>query len=225
MLEYPSSVEDLYLASSREEVERSRPVLTGDVFEGVTIPGVDERDYALILTHPCSMRKDGVNLVDRLLMARVTEAPDLPLPDWATGHFKVMPLPALIGRSYAARFDEIGLVQSSQVQDSRRVACLTPFGINLLQQRFIWHLTRFLAPTHRLNEASASVFEEADLCEEWVMVSTEQGRTAHQAETDFHEWIRTEDESGTRRQSDLADPQRRAGIRREMRRHLQARSE
>jgi hypothetical protein len=33
---------------------------------------------AIILTHPCSMGSDGVNLADRLLMARVAVV--LPIP-------------------------------------------------------------------------------------------------------------------------------------------------
>jgi hypothetical protein len=217
-LEYPEAIEDLYVASTIQEVEPCRPTLTGDIFTGVRIPGIDDEGLAVVLTHPCSMRIDGVSLVDRLLMAKVTEGQDVPLPEWVTGHFKIMPLPGLIGMPHAARFDDIGLVRTEDLERSERTACLTPFGTNLLQQRFIWYLTRFIVPTHQLNEACAAVFEEADLCEEWVMAASQRGQDVSDAQVEFHEWIRSRSESGTRRQESLADPQKRAGVRRDMRR-------
>jgi len=219
-LESPSSADELYLAASADEVEAARPVMTGDVFSEVEIPGTDGIGLGIVLTHPCSMRVDGVNLADRLLMARVATSTDVPLKKWATGHFKVMPLPGLLGAHHSASFDEIGLVGSGVLAASERVACLTPFGINLLQQRFVWHLTRFLAPTHLLGEAAEAVFEEADLCEEWVASSIEAGTDSGEAAKSFHDWIRGTDESGAVRQALLAEPQRRAGLRREMRKLL-----
>lgn len=222
MLESPNSAADLYLAASSAEVGRARPVLTGDVFAAVDIPGTSGTELGIVLTHPCSMRADGVNLADRILMARVHESPEIPLEKWATGHFKVMPLPGLLAGQYSASFDEIGLVVSDILDLDERVACLTPFGINLLQQRFVWHLTRFLAPTHRLGEAADAVFVEADLCEEWVDAWMDAGADRNEAADSFHEWIRGNDESGVRRQVLLAQTQRRAGIRREMRKKLPA---
>ena len=47
--------------------------------------------------------------------------------------------------------------------------------------------------------------------------------SAHfKAASAFHQWIRGRDESGVRRQKLLAKPQQRAGIRRQMRRHLKS---
>jgi hypothetical protein len=166
------------------------------------------------------MRVNGVGLADRLLMARVTATAEIPLHKWATGFFRVMPLPDLNGGSYAARLDEIGLVVSTAVQSAERLACMTPLGINLLQQRFIAYLTRFVVPTFRLNEACAAVFDEADLCEEWALVAVAAGVSLDQAAAAFHNWIRSADSSGITRQEQLAQPQRRAGVRRDMRRHL-----
>lgn len=166
------------------------------------------------------MRVDGVNLADRLLMARVTATADIPLHKWARGFFRVMPLPDLNGGFHAARLDEIGLVVSAAVQSAQRLACMTPFGINLLQQRFIAYLTRFVVPTFRLNEACAAVFDEADLCEEWSSVAVDAGMPLEQAAATFHDWIRAADSSGITRQAQLAEPQRRSGVRRDMRRHL-----
>ena len=129
-----------------------------------------------------------------------------------------MPLPLLMGEHYSALFEEMGMVDSVVLRATNRVACLTPYGINLLQQRFVWYLTRFLAPTHRLGEVSEAVFEEVDLCSEWVSAATRDGDDPAEAEHAFHEWIRSTDESGTRRQVLLHEPQRRAGVRKEMRR-------
>lgn len=220
-LESPDSASDLFLAAEISDVEARRPILTGDVFAGVQIPGLETPSLAIVITHPCSMRRDGVRLADRLLMAEVREHQHIPLAAWSTGHYRVMPLPGLAGRdTYAASFDEIGLVKSSVLVELERVAVLTPFGINLLQQRLIWYLTRFLAPTHLLNESCAAVFEEADLCEEWVVSRSEHHGSLDEANAEFHSWIREADSAGHTRQEGLIDPQRRAGIRRAMREAL-----
>jgi len=221
-LECPDAAEDLYLAATRDEVETSRPVLTGDVFEDVAIPSIDGTGLGIVLTHPCSMRTDGVTLATRLLMARVSASGEIPLEQWKTGHFKVMPLPLLMSGHFSALFDEMGMVESAILRATSRVACLTPYGINLLQQRFVWHLTRFLAPTHRLGEVSEAVFEEVDLCTEWVSEATSAGDDPTAAEQAFHQWIRSSDESGSRRQNLLREPQRRPGLRQEMRRRIKA---
>ncbi|MCP4306091.1 MAG: hypothetical protein GY926_06745 [bacterium] len=132
-LEYPASAEDLYLASTLEEVEHHRPVLTGDIFAGISIPGIEGEGLATILTHPCSMRSDGVRLAERLLVARVTEFEEIALERWANHFGKIMPFPGLNGGSFAARFPDMGLIGSSQLTEATRIAYLTPFGINLLQ--------------------------------------------------------------------------------------------
>ena len=195
-------------------------MLTGDVFSGVTVPGTDGEEFAIVLTHPCSMRVDGVRLAERLLMVRVSLSDQIPFKRWQTGYFKVMPLPGLMGAHYSARFDEMGLVKSADLSTAERVACMTPYGVNLLQQRFIWYLTRFLVPTHRLGEVSETVFEEAEMEEEWVMQAIESGKDPGEAARTFHDWIRSSDESGETRQDLLKEPQHRAGLRRQMRKHL-----
>ena len=221
-LECPATASELYLAASPDEVEAARPFLTGDVFSGVLVPGLECSGLAIVLTHACSMRVDGVDLAKRMLMARVAPSPQIPFDKWKTGHFKVMPLPGLMGEHHSARFDEMGLVESATLQAAERVACLTPYGANLLQQRFIWHLTRFLAPTHRLGAASEAVFQEADMEEEWVANAIGKGTDTADAARAFHDWVRSSDESGVNRQDQLKEPQRRAGIRKEMRRLLRA---
>ena len=131
-----------------------------------------------------------------------------------------MPLPELLGDHHSTLFDEIGLVESSSLEQKPRLACMTPHGVHLPQQRFIWHLTRFLAPTHRLAEATEHVFVEADLLEEWAETSMSHGRDLQRAAETFHDWIRSPDESGVKRQDQLKRTDLRAGIRRQMRTHL-----
>lgn len=128
-LENPASIDEIYLAKSPGEVENARPYLTGDVFRTVQIPGVESTGHGIVLTHPCSMRSDGVNLADRLLMASVVESNEIPLEKWRIGYYKVMPLPGLMDSHYSARFDEIGLVRSDTLHLTERLACLAPFGI------------------------------------------------------------------------------------------------
>lgn len=224
-LECPDAAEHLYLATSPEEVPIARPLMTGDIFTDMAVPGLDGTGLAIVLTHPCSMRVDGVNLAPRLLMARVIPSNPIPLQAWRNGHFKVMPLPDLLGAHHSGLFDEIGLVESPSLLENVRTACMTPHGVHLLQQRFIWHLTRFLAPTHRLAEATGAVFVEADLQEEWVEASVSHGDAPREAAESFHEWIRSPDQAGVVRQDQLKKTDLRAGIRRQMRMHLRSRSQ
>ena len=219
-LECPDAAEHLYLAPSLDEVPITRPLMTGDVFADIAVPGLEGMGLAIVLTHPCSMRVDGVNLAPQLLIARVVPSDPIPLHSWRTGHFKVMPLPDLLGIHHSAQFDEIGLVESSLFCQDSRKACMTPYGVHLLQQRFIWYLTRFLAPTHRLAEVTEAVFAEADLQEEWIEASADAGLAFQPAAAAFHEWIRSPDSSGVPRQNQLQQADRRAGVRQQMRAHL-----
>ncbi|WP_420436915.1 hypothetical protein [Candidatus Poriferisodalis sp.] len=71
-LEAPGSPSELYLASSPAEVEQARPYMTGDVFDGITIPGLspESEGLGIVLTHPCSMRADGVRPQRRSVVRR-----------------------------------------------------------------------------------------------------------------------------------------------------------
>lgn len=57
-----------------EEVNAARPILTGDVFADLELPGSTgkmRKRHVMVLQHPCSMRKDGVSLNWQLLVAEV----------------------------------------------------------------------------------------------------------------------------------------------------------
>ncbi|MDE0268437.1 MAG: hypothetical protein OXI96_05300 [Acidimicrobiaceae bacterium] len=81
-------------------------------------------------------------------------------------------------------------------------------------------LNEILSTNNRLGEASEAVFEEIDLQEEWIAAAIDRGGDHTEAERAFHEWIRSRDNSKKSYQKMLREPQRRAGVRKEMRRHL-----
>lgn len=226
-LEVPTAAEDLYYAVG-DDAPASRPLLTGDVVAGVSIPGLEDgAGYGIVMTHPCAMRKDGVLLADRIFVARVREYQNVQLSKWASSHFKVMPLPGLPGSFQvqpAAMFNEASLVRSDALKLSGRVACLSEYGINLLQQRLVYHLTRFAVPTPKLHQVSAQVFREVELQEEWVTAAIDGEVDVLTAQKDFHEWLRSTDGDGqATKQARLLDAQQVAGIRREMRSALKGR--
>lgn len=92
-LEFPErdgrlNPDELYLARGAEEISPCRPYLIGDVFGGVSFPngmGGEKKRRVAILQHPCSMRKDGVNLRDSILVAKVSRRNALTIDEWAGG--------------------------------------------------------------------------------------------------------------------------------------------
>jgi len=213
-LEIFETPDDLYLARG-EDVNPLRPLFTGDVVADVAIPGVQDEGMAIVVAHPCSMRGKDAQLEPKVLVAAVRERETMGRLAWAGGHFGLMPLPDLLvaGRLWVARLDDLGKALTEQVSAGTRVACLTPLGVNLLQQRFIWRLTRHEVPTHQLQEASAHVFEEADLLEEWNETVCAAGLPPAQAAASFEAFMRADRGGGKTRQDDLRDPQRRSTVR------------
>ena len=133
---------DLYLARG-DDVNPLRPLFTGDVVADAAIPGVQDRGMAVVVAHPCSMRGKDAQLEPRALVASVVERDKIGRAAWAKGNFGLMPLPDLleVGKLWVARLDDIGKALTADIMAGVRVACLSPFGVNLLQQRFIWRLT------------------------------------------------------------------------------------
>ena len=80
-----------------------------------------------------------------------------------------MPLPDLIGDGvlYIADFEEIGRTSTEGLIAGARIACLSDYGVNVLQQRLVWYMTRLEVPTHTFHEAFANTVEEAELLEDW----------------------------------------------------------
>jgi hypothetical protein len=97
------------------------------------------------------------------------------------------------------------------------------YGVNLLQQRLIWRLTRFEVPTHTLQGVSAHVYEEADLLEEWTDELCRRGVTPGQAAAEFEEFLRADRDDGRTLQDRLRDPQSSASVRTACRAELRRR--
>jgi hypothetical protein len=165
-LGHPTSDDDLYLGLE-DDVDPYRPVMPGDVFR-VKIRAVEvDHELAMLVAHPCNMRK-GPHLRRSLPMIPVVPYRRVPFDEWPNGHFRVFPLPNLVaGAEYAASFDEIGMVLSERLTPEARVACLSENGILLLQQRRVFADTRAIVKLETFERAAHSVLAEAELLEDW----------------------------------------------------------
>lgn len=204
---------DLYLARA-QDVNSSRPAFTGDVFASVPIPGVQDGGMAIIVAHPCAMRGPQARMRERVLVAAVREHVPVLRETWRKGYYGLMPLPELInGNLHVGQFDELGKALTVDLTTNKRVACLSEYGVNLLQQRLIWHLTRLEVETFRIQEAFAHTFEEADLLEEWTETLSARGVSSADAAASFEAFIRVDHGNGLTLQTDLRDVQRRSAVR------------
>ena len=177
-LEQYSTAEDLYLPRG-SDVPAARPVFTGDVFESIAIPGIQDEGMAIVVAHPCSIRGAEGRLLDKVLVASVSTHQPAPPRKWSEGFFDRMPLPELIDEGFhAAGFALTAPVDGALLQNAKRIACSSAFGVNILQQRMIWHLTRLEVPTYKLHEAFSHTLEEADLLEEWTEYEIARGISA-----------------------------------------------
>ncbi len=212
-----------------DEVAATRPIFTGDVFTGVELPGSTGKIKArsvLVLQHPCSMRTNGVDLAWKVLVAEVANRKELGEQSWVGGHFNLMPLPGLrpdiVSQSQhqAANFDNLYTVAPALL--TSRIASLSPFGVNILLQRWVHYSSRVVVPTHTFHEQTVAFYEEADLIEEWCdEASSEDLQAATQA---CLNWLRT-DRDGSTYQELLKNPQSHSMIRRAMRKALKERNQ
>lgn len=178
-LETPRGIGELYIARG-PDVSVLRPIMTGDVFKDVDIPGVEKTDgdearLAMVVSHPCSMR-DGYKLKSGLQALRVLPSPPIELAAWKF-HYDLMPLPNLMevaeddtvnpDGAYVAKFDLRGRVAVAGIKLECRIACLSEEGVGFLHQRMGHADTRFAPHTADLVAACAGPFIEAELSEEW----------------------------------------------------------
>jgi hypothetical protein len=235
LLGAPEAEDDLYLARA-DEVSPYRPILQGDIFESVTIAGVETpHSHALVIAHPCSMRA-GPLLKPRLQMVPVIRHDGLPFSHWAKGHFGILPLPNLLldGDHYAASFEETGMVSTADLMPDRRICCLTEGGLLLLQQRYVHHLTRVVVPPYRLGQVSGPMLTEVELQEDWntelVYARVERGEDSGDAlaaeAKAFHDFIRSAGREGeVSLQVQLGDPLKQSDVRRKVRQEIARRHE
>jgi hypothetical protein len=166
-LDRPESVDALYIDRGAP-AEPWRPVLTGDVFTDVQVPGVEPHELTMIISHPCTMRVGEGRLREKLQALPIRNHQDLRLEQWVDGYRKVFPLPELWpAESVAARLDEFGMVSSEEFQLERRIACLSEAGIALLLQRFFCCMSRVVVGLDAINKELLGPMSEAELLEEW----------------------------------------------------------
>lgn len=228
-LDAPIGVEELY-DSRGEEVEVARPIFQGDVFPEVTFHGIsDEPQMAMIISHPCSMRV-GERLADLVTVARVEQRDSpVPLDKWSSSFFRFMPLPRLLPDEQDVPFRYLNLnvlatIRSEILDRHRRIACLSEYGIQLLQQRHIFNATRVVVELQTIYRELAPLFAELELGFDWTSAAlsgVEQDvALAEQAEADFQQFMGP---GNSERRANLRDETKRSLVRTEVRREIQTR--
>lgn len=221
LLDTPGDEDALYLDRG-QPVDSMRPVMTGDVFDGPTIPGCSAHALVIVLSHPCSLRR-GVDLVDSVQALPIARYHDVSVAAWER-HVRVMPLPNMLltGDHFAARLTEFGMVPANQLNLDHRRCTLSERAVVLLQQRFFHNQSRVKVPLERLFEASAPVFEEVALWERWnddrarprVEAGDDREAVLNDEGHSFDAVLRGELEPGLTLRDALRQPARRAAVRR-----------
>lgn len=225
--ETPSSEDQLY--EHRGSVPLARPNAQGDVFRDVEIPGFEgeQPPAVMVIQHPCSMRA-GAALRPRLTVVAVRKNAKFPADAWQ-GYSSAMPLPGLLedGKNYLADFRDSGPVRSSSLARATRVAAMTNYVANILQQRLAFYHTRFTIDIPTLAETFEPISTELELQYEWVEAAldalsssaTEQDvlSTVEAAELDFAAYL---DENDQARRKALQQAAKRADVRRQVRREV-----
>jgi hypothetical protein len=167
-LSTPGSTELLY-ASWGEKPSIARPLMQGDVFSDVILPGLgNDLKIAQIVMHPCNMRR-GASLVERITMIPVVPH-RVQSSDW-TKRYRIMPLPQLEGADagdFIGNMTDFSSVPSASLDPAKRIAALSDEGVLILQQRLVFTQTRLLLSLDRFHEQMAPTFTELELQEEWA---------------------------------------------------------
>jgi hypothetical protein len=167
-LEDMDQIEVDALYDERTDISRARPLLQGDVFNDVVLPGFGEEPMKVqIVAHPCAMRT-GAALVSRITVAPVEPHRLVTGTGWS-GNARLMPLADLVdGKHFATKFVDVTACPADLLTRDRRVATLSHQGIYVLQQRLIKHYTRVEMPLELLRSESAPVLTEAELLWGWL---------------------------------------------------------
>lgn len=205
-LALPSNPAEIYDARG-DDVPLTRPLMQGDVFKHVDIPGFENGSgLAMVMMHPCSMRT-GPTLRKRLTVARVVRHRALSLAQWPDGDYDFMPLPDLMGEAiddppFASCFRDVGSVKTADLDLRSRIAILSARGIVYLQQRHVHSQTRVVVDLETLSAQMLPVFDEIELQEEWVDSALEAREPASDenafiqlAEKEFQDFLSAADDN------------------------------
>lgn len=215
------------LYDERGDVSRARPLLQGDVFDGIVLPGFGDAPIKVqIVSHPCAMRQ-GADLHPRITVAPVESHAQVTGRGW-DGNLRIMPLPELSGdANYATKFVDVTAAPAVLLTRSRRIATLSHQGIYVLQQRLTKHYTRVTMPLELLRRESAPVLVEAELQWEWIETILPEAKLTDDAAIDaeagvFDAWLGDGDPPRRERlRSEIHHPD----LRRETQREARARAE
>lgn len=167
------------------------------------------------------MRTNGVDLAWQVLVAEVTNRKEIKEAGWTDGNYNLMPLPDIRpdvtsqSQHQAANFDNLYTVTPNLL--TSRIASLSPFGMNLLLQRWVHYSSRVVVPTDTFQEQTVAFYEEADLIEEWCDETS--GDDLSKDTQACLDWMRA-DRDGSTYQELLKKPQSHSMIRRAMRQAL-----
>jgi hypothetical protein len=205
-----ASADELYRARGGD-VNRRRPVFTGDVFANLAIAGVEPTGMAMLVSQPCTMRQ-GARLRPKMLAVAVKEKDALTPDRWVDGFFKEHPLPELYDSTtfHAAHFPLMGQIDREHLDLDQRVACLSDTGVDLLHQRFVWNMTRVLVKLQDIRSYTRSYFDEAEMLEVWRDRLCDAGMGEQEATERFDTYL-----SAERRRELLADSDYASQVRRE----------
>jgi hypothetical protein len=170
----PPSPEAIYLG----EASPYRPIVTGDIFGGIAVPGpYAEAALAMVVAHPSAMRR-GAELEEWAKAAPIAPVDGVSKKKWTRGHLGVFPLPRLAtiakkngfeveDRPWGALLDFAAPIETAKLDVQRRVACLSPDGIHLLLQRLVHADTRVAVREDTLAAAFAPKLQEIEMLETW----------------------------------------------------------
>ena len=160
-------LESLY--DERGNVSWARPLLQGDVFDGIVLPGFGDQPMKVqIINHPCAMRT-GASLTPRITVAPVEPHSRVNGQRGWDGNLRVMPLPELKDeKHFAAKFVDVTAAPAELLTRPRRIATLSHRGIYVLQQRLVKHYTRVEMPLEVLRSESAAVLTEGVIQWDWI---------------------------------------------------------
>ena len=214
---------DLY--EERGNVPLYLPMMQGDVFRDIEVPLLGEGPQTVqIVMHPCAMR-NGENLNPIITVAPVTPRQDRIQSRFWRESSRFMPLPDLFenGVDFATRLPDMTGAKPEELQLDLRIAVLSQHGVQLLQQRMAYFMTRLKVDLPEIREQLSPIFCELEMQADWVdlAMSTagdgDQLSAATEAERAFQGWL---SEQNGRRRKLLQDQDQHASLRRQA--HLES---
>lgn len=203
--------DEIYLGCDRA-TNPFRPIFTGDIFE------VQGEHRVIVVEHPCAMRA-GPSVANTVLVAPITSHNSMSLQRWSDGYYDKFPLPDLDGQGtfFAASFNQLDRCSTDTLTSTNRLACFLPLGVNMLQHRLVWYLTRCHVSTTKFDDAFACYYEEADIIEEWVEEAASHQVGENLALEDIESALNEIGDGAQSFREMLRDSQRRSFVRRTMR--------